>query len=329
MARSDSVQSGSRKSARVSSPPSPTELLSLPEEMLEHQFSYLDLPSALGLASSCSRLHAILSRPRVWQGLLRRATSLNVDTVRRAVDFLQPLELDATFAECNTREEGRALEALLGKCPTWYLDNVSLFEEAGEEAWAGLARAGGSCGSVETERAVVARGKREHLREVWRNTEKYWTVDGIQIGRDQGEEEGWQQIVALLPLENDEDGRIECIVGTIVGTIVGSGILLLAMAAYSYRLYGAHEVHMQLHEVHRQLKCWVVTIGILIIILIGILILLAIAAYYYQLQLHEVRRQLNECIKANRDRIEWTAKGVQGLFQSLAKVTGKSVVSSK
>ena len=62
-------------------------LLSLPNELLDHVFSFLDLSSSLALGDSCFRTRGILTRQDTFRSLLKRTPS-NVQMLETLIDFL-------------------------------------------------------------------------------------------------------------------------------------------------------------------------------------------------------------------------------------------------
>ena len=63
-------------------------LLSLPNELLDHVFSYLDLRSSLALVSICTRIHDILISPRGFKTLLKKIKKDDFKTIELLIEFL-------------------------------------------------------------------------------------------------------------------------------------------------------------------------------------------------------------------------------------------------
>ena len=113
----------------------------------------------------------------------------------------QNADLDNWDTICTIEEEGRALVSLLERCCTWRVEVLELAGEVGGQTWERLARgrlARGRLGSVVTGREVVRRGRREDLWRVWRNTEVGWDVGGEGVWREDGEDQCWQKIEAMI-----------------------------------------------------------------------------------------------------------------------------------
>ena len=71
-------------------------------------------------------------------------------------------------------QEGEVLGLLLSTCSSWRIGSLFLFRETGAMAWAGLASAvqAKEVSKVWCTREVLARGRRRHVRRVWRATER-------------------------------------------------------------------------------------------------------------------------------------------------------------
>ena len=112
----------------------------------------------------------------------------------------QITELVTGIINCTTEEEGSALVSLLERCTTWRVRWLDLLGKVGGLTWEGLGRevARGKLGNVRATREVVRRGRKEDLRAVWQNTERWWGVDGERIWKEDGEEEGWGKIEEII-----------------------------------------------------------------------------------------------------------------------------------
>ena len=64
--------------------------------------------------------------------------------------------------------------------------------------WGGRQVARGELGDVITGKEVVRRGRREDLWAVWGSVEIGWEVDGVDIDKTNGEEEGWGRIKKMI-----------------------------------------------------------------------------------------------------------------------------------
>ena len=109
-------------------------------------------------------------------------------------------ELQVNVLTCRCEEVGEALGHLLASCTSWNVDFLYLRMFAGGQAWEGLAKttARGRVGVVCTERKVMARGREEELREVWKMTDRNWQIAGDVVEVDQGRQEGWSKIKTLM-----------------------------------------------------------------------------------------------------------------------------------
>ena len=63
-------------------------LLSLPNELMEHVFSYLDVSSSLNLSSFCTRIEDILISPRGFKTLLMKIKKEDIKTIELLIEFL-------------------------------------------------------------------------------------------------------------------------------------------------------------------------------------------------------------------------------------------------
>ena len=63
-------------------------LLSLPNELLDHVFSYLDLSSSMALGSVCIRVQNILISPGGFKTLLMKIKKDDIKTIKQLIEFL-------------------------------------------------------------------------------------------------------------------------------------------------------------------------------------------------------------------------------------------------
>jgi len=122
----------------------------------------------------------------------------------------EPIEsLSISEINCGSLIEGQACVSLLQQSLKWDVDILRLIGSVGELFWEGLATAMTSCKSLEKirlSRRVMARGKPEHLRKVWRSTSHVWCVYGgdeicrttFGSNRIDKEEEGWKEIERII-----------------------------------------------------------------------------------------------------------------------------------
>ena len=109
-------------------------------------------------------------------------------------------ELEVTYIPiyCKTEDEGRALVSLLEGCSSWRVEELIFSGEVGGQTWKGLGRevARGRLKQVRTPMWVVGRGRREDIRAVWENTEKwFWNYE------EEWGEEGWRKIEKWIGVE--------------------------------------------------------------------------------------------------------------------------------
>ena len=124
------------------------------------------------------------------------------------------LKLDVDNLRAVTEEDGRALAQLLATCEDWWwVSNLYLCGQVGQEAWQGLAGAasrGKLCISrMHVDREVLRRGAREELRGAWwdgTRDEGWWRVEGKIVHREEGHE-GWGRI-EMWSHGEEEDGEI-------------------------------------------------------------------------------------------------------------------------
>ena len=98
-------------------------------------------------------------------------------------------QLEVTSIRCYTEEEGWALVQLLSSCSSWSVRGLCLCDQVGRATWRRLAslvepnQTRGRVSCVYTTREVMARGRREEVRQVWQGTEWRWVVDGEAVYR--------------------------------------------------------------------------------------------------------------------------------------------------
>ena len=135
-------------------------------------------------------------------------------------------EVEAEEVDCSTSTDGQALVGLLQQCENWVVRNLRLTGTVDKHFWKGLASAipigpipqywwddASVLQMIRMNRKVMARGRRDHLRKVWRFTGGvggYWWVYGnsepIRRRNNFGhgverEEEGWKEIELELEKE--------------------------------------------------------------------------------------------------------------------------------
>ena len=166
--------------------------VSCPSSPQLHSVSGLGL-ELLALSDREGARHTVrkIKMGRISPSLLLSLASLQRDQVT---------ELEGDSVRCNTEEEGSALVSLLESSTTWKVGMLQLSGEVGGQTWEGLGRevARGTLGVVMATREVVRSGRREDLRAVWQKTEEVWWVDGEDIWKSYGEEEGWRKIEQMI-----------------------------------------------------------------------------------------------------------------------------------
>ena len=160
---------------------------------------------------------------------LNRITSRSIRELA-AYAARQPLwrveEVEVEEVDCSTSTDGQALVGLLQQCENWVVRKLRLTGTVDKHFWQGLALAipigpipqywrdeASVLQMIRMNRKVMARGRPDHLRKVWRFTggsSGYWWVNGncepirrrTIFGHGvEREEEGWKEIVSELEKE--------------------------------------------------------------------------------------------------------------------------------
>ena len=137
-----------------------------------------------------------------------------------ALQPLWPVDLMLNEVQCSTPTDGQALVGLLQQCGNWHVRRLKLDGTVDGHFWEGLASAmkigplqhpPDAITYIRLSRRVLARGRPDDLRRVWRFTGGNWWVYGNAEGIKRGEllgvgwvdreEDGWKKILLELDKE--------------------------------------------------------------------------------------------------------------------------------
>ena len=100
---------------------------------------------------------------------------------------------------CRTEEEGLVLVQLLSSCSSWFVSGLDLHGEVDSVSWERLAKTvtRGNINAVYTSREVMARGRKDDVRKVWRRTGLVWKVERERAVFN-GDVKGWRRLEQLV-----------------------------------------------------------------------------------------------------------------------------------